>query len=91
MERNQRIQEYPSKLSATPETNYSLWKATKRLKRPQTHHSSIKKQNRSWTRSEEEGIETFIRHLSRAFKLTHGKLHYRRKIYSSDHFHHLDT
>jgi len=32
-ERNQ-IQEYLSKLSAASETNYSLWKATKKLKRP---------------------------------------------------------
>jgi len=33
MKRHQEIQEYLSKLSAIPETNYSLWKATKRLKR----------------------------------------------------------
>jgi len=34
MERNQtRMQEYLSKLSDTPETNYFLWKATKRLKK----------------------------------------------------------
>jgi len=36
IKRNQGIEEY---LSATPETNYSLWKATKKLKRPQIHHS----------------------------------------------------
>jgi len=29
MDRNQEIQEYLSKFSGTPETNYSLWKATK--------------------------------------------------------------
>jgi len=43
LERNQRIQEYLGKLSTTPETNYSLWEATKRLKRPQTHHPPIRK------------------------------------------------
>jgi len=40
MERNQKIQEYLSKLSATPETNYSLWKATKRLKQIHTADTS---------------------------------------------------
>jgi len=39
LKKNQGIQEYLSKLSVTPETNYSLWKATKRLKRPQIYHS----------------------------------------------------
>jgi len=34
-ERNQGIQRYLSELSPSAETNYSLWKATKRLKRPQ--------------------------------------------------------
>jgi hypothetical protein len=42
-ERNQGIQEYLSKLSATSETNYSLWKATKKLKRPQAQYLSIRK------------------------------------------------
>jgi len=38
-----KIQEYLSKLNAIPETNYSLWKTTKRLKQPQTHHPPIRK------------------------------------------------
>jgi len=40
MKKNQEIQEYLSKLSATLETNYSLWKVRKRLKRPQIIHHS---------------------------------------------------
>jgi flavoprotein len=31
LERNQRIQEYLSKLTATAAINYSLWKTTKKL------------------------------------------------------------
>jgi len=67
MERNQGIQEYLSTLSATPETNYSLWKATKRLKRPQTQ--PIRKQDRNWVRSEKEKAEIFAEYLFKVFKL----------------------
>jgi len=43
--KNQGIQRYLSELSPSAETNYSLWKATKRLKRPQTQFPFIRKQN----------------------------------------------
>jgi len=59
-ERNQGIQEYLSKLSATSETNYSLWKATKKLKRPQTQYLPIRKQDGSWARSERQGRNSRI-------------------------------
>jgi len=73
MERNQGIQEYLSKLSTTPETNYSLWKATKRLK--QIHQPSVRKQDGSWARSEKEKTETFVEHLSKVFKPNPGEIH----------------
>jgi len=65
---NQRIQVYLSKLSAIPETSHSLWKAIKKLKRPQTDHPPIRKQNGSWARSEEKKAETFVEHFSKVFK-----------------------
>jgi len=49
---------------ATSEINYSLWKATKKLKRPQTHHP----RDGRWIRSEKENIKTFTVHLSKTFK-----------------------
>jgi len=75
MDRNQEIQKY---LSVTPETNYSLWKATKRLKRPQTHHP-IKKQHGNWARSKKEKTETFAEHFSKVFK-PNPRLHKRKRI-----------
>jgi hypothetical protein len=64
-ERNQEIQEYLSKLSATLEINYSLWKA-KRLKRSQTQYPS---QEIGWDgRNKEEKVEIFATHLSKVFK-----------------------
>jgi len=60
-ERNQRIQRYLSELSPYPETNYFLWKVTKRLKRQQTQFSPIRKQDKRWP----EVTKRRPRHLSR--------------------------
>jgi len=68
MQRNQGIQEYLSKLSVTPETNYSVRKAIKKLKRPQIYHPPIRKQDGSWARREKEKAENFAEHLSKIFK-----------------------
>jgi len=65
MEKNQEIQKYLSKLNATPETNYSLWKAIKRSDR---RHNTIRRQSRGWGRSEKQKAETFAMHLSKIFK-----------------------
>jgi len=62
MKRNQRIQEYLSKLSATPETSYSPWKVTKRLKQPQTQYPSVR-----MGIGPEVKKETFAGHLSKVF------------------------
>lgn len=67
-DRDRGIQKYLSKLSASAESNCSLWKATKKLKSPQQRHPPIKKQNGSWARSDKEKAETLATHLSRVFK-----------------------
>jgi len=69
-ERNQVIQRYLSDLSQSAENNYSLWKATKRLKRPQTQFPPIRKQDRNWARSDEGKAEIFVAHLSLSLTLT---------------------
>jgi len=66
MEKNQRISEYLNKLNGTPKTNYSLWKATKRLK--QRGHPPIRNQAGSWARNEEEKAKIFVEHLSKVSK-----------------------
>jgi len=38
------------------------------LKRPQIHHSPIRKQNRTWARNEQEKAKTFAEYLSKVFK-----------------------
>jgi len=68
-ERNQGIQRYLSELNPSAETNYSLWKATKRLKRPQIQFPPVRKQDGRWARSDEEKAEVFAVHLSKVFEL----------------------
>jgi hypothetical protein len=43
-------------------------KLLKKLKRLQTQHPPVKRQNGSWARSEEENAVTIARHLSNVFK-----------------------
>jgi len=67
-ERNQGIQKYLRELSPSAKTNYSLWKATKRLKRPQIQFPPIRKQDGRSARSDEEMAEVSAVHLSKVFE-----------------------
>lgn len=65
--KNEAIQTYLENLSATKETNYSLWKATKKIKQPQANIPPIRKENRSWARTDDEKAQVFAEHLSKVF------------------------
>jgi len=43
--KNKTFKPYLSGSSATDETDYSLWKATRRIKRPHAHLSTIRNEN----------------------------------------------
>lgn len=51
-EQNQGIQEYLESLTPTEATEYSLWKATRRLKRPLQHNPPIKNEDNTWARND---------------------------------------
>ena len=55
-EKNNSIQNYLQNLTANEATEYSLWKATKKLKRQQKHIPPIRKSNGDWARSESEKL-----------------------------------
>jgi hypothetical protein len=65
--KNSTVQHYIAGLTPTDETNYSLWKATRKLKRPQHHIPPIRKPNNTWARTEEQKAETFAEHLETVF------------------------
>ena len=66
--KNQSIQDYLSNLTATEATDYSLWKATKCLKRPQTSIPPIKTLKGKWARSNPEKATAFAEHFENVFK-----------------------
>lgn len=67
-ERNRGIQNYLKDLTATEATEYSLWKATKRIKRPQIAIPPLRSEGGEWAKSDKEKAELFSKHLTKVFK-----------------------
>ena len=61
------LKKYLQNLSATKETDYSLWKVAKKMQRPITYMSPLRLQNGNWARSEIEKNEAFANHLENVF------------------------
>ena len=68
IERNNEIANYLEKLTPTEATEYSLWKATKKIKQPQQFIPPIRTQNGTWARNDEEKADVFAKHLSKVFE-----------------------
>lgn len=70
-DRNQGITEYLQQLDAKPSTDYSLWKATRSLKRPINHLPPLLTAKNSWAYSDAEKAEVFKEHLQKVFRPNH--------------------
>uniref|UniRef100_A0ABD2X0R9 Uncharacterized protein n=1 Tax=Trichogramma kaykai TaxID=54128 RepID=A0ABD2X0R9_9HYME len=68
MDRNTAIAKYLLNLSATEKTDYSLWKATRSIERPENFNPPIKKPSGDWARTVAEKASTFAIHLTEVFK-----------------------
>ena len=66
--KNQRLSVYLQGLTAEKETDYSLWKAMKGLKRQKIIMPPLRKDNNEWARSDKEKAEVFAEHLEETFK-----------------------
>jgi hypothetical protein len=55
-------------LTATADTDYSIWKATKRLKQQTKCIPPIRNADHTWARSDIEKANTFAGHLEKTFK-----------------------
>lgn len=66
--KNESLQNYLLNLSATEVSDYSLWRATKKLKRPQQHIPPVKRSNGEWARTDMEKANAFAEHLQETFK-----------------------
>lgn len=66
-EKNEGIQNYLQNLSATEKTQYSLWKATKKIKQPTVYNSPIQNEKGDWARSDDEKALAFGNFLESVF------------------------
>uniref|UniRef100_A0ABD2VUC9 DNA-directed DNA polymerase n=1 Tax=Trichogramma kaykai TaxID=54128 RepID=A0ABD2VUC9_9HYME len=66
-ERNNQIENYLSKLTPSEATDYSLWKATKRINKPQNFIAPIRKETGGWARTDQEKGLAFAQHLANVF------------------------
>lgn len=66
--KNQSFQEYLEGLTPTAATDYSLWKATRKLKQQQQHIPPIRDSNNKWARNDKEKADMFANHLTNVFK-----------------------
>ena len=57
-----------SNLYATKDTDYSLWKATKEMKKQRAYVPPFRKEDGSWALCDQDKAETFARHLGHAFQ-----------------------
>jgi hypothetical protein len=67
-EQNRGIQEYLESLRSTDATEYSLWKATRRLTRPLKHNPPIKNEDNTWARNDKEKAIVFSKYLENVLK-----------------------
>lgn len=66
--KSNKIATYLENLSAERESNYSLWKALKGIRKPQMQAPPIRKNDRTWAKSDKEKAELFALHLEETFK-----------------------
>lgn len=66
--KNQRIQNFLTNLDGTEATDYSLWKATRKIKRPQQTYPPVKDKNNKWVKSNQEKANAFADHLLDTFQ-----------------------
>lgn len=66
--KNNEMNKYLRNLSPFKESDYSLWKATRRFKRPTQPIPPIRKEDGSWARSNAEKAAAFAQHLANVFQ-----------------------
>lgn len=66
--KNETVGKYLSSLAPTKDSDYSLWKATKGLKRPKTQIPPIKTNDGKWARSAKDKADLFAEHLEETFQ-----------------------
>lgn len=71
--KNESISIYLSNLTYDSNTDYSLWKAAKQLKRPVIQSPPIKLEDGSWAKNNKQKAERFAEHLEKIFQPNEGQ------------------
>lgn len=66
--KNDKIQEYLKGLTPTETTDYSLWKATRKIKRPIHQIPPIRINHNTWARTDTQKANAFAEHLTSVFQ-----------------------
>jgi hypothetical protein len=66
--KNKGTQVYLKGLTTTEVTDYSLWKATLKMKRPQHHIPPIRINHNSWAKTDKQKVTAFAEHLALVFQ-----------------------
>jgi len=66
--KNEGIQGYLKGPTPTEVTDYSLWKATRELKRPQHHTPPVRINQNTWARTDKQKATAFAEHLASVFQ-----------------------
>ena len=66
--RNEGIQNHLQELTPTEATDYSLWKATRKIKQPHHQTPSIRINRNTWARTDKQKATAFAKHLASVFQ-----------------------
>jgi len=66
--KNEGIQTYLQKLTPTEATDYSLWKATRKIKQPQHQIPPIRIKRNKWARTDKQKATAYAKHLASVFQ-----------------------
>ena len=66
--KNKGIQDYLKGLTPIEVTDYSLWKATRKMKRSQQHIPPIRINHNTWARTDKQKATAFAEHLASVFQ-----------------------
>jgi hypothetical protein len=66
--RNNGVKRYLANLTPTPDTSYSLWKATRKMKHPPQHIWPLQLRDNTWARTDKQKATAFAKHLTTVFR-----------------------
>jgi hypothetical protein len=66
--KNEGIQDYLKGLTPNELTDYSLWKDTRKTKRPQHHIPPVRINHNTWNRKDKQKARSFAEHLASVFQ-----------------------